>query len=103
MFLLLLPAQVTAVRVVLEDFLAHVIDAIHQKLQTLLQMVAEDADRHPVKPDKSLADRSRIMDLCFGNMNNDLFVNQKLGYMELTERSISNRTFICIRFSSVNP
>lgn len=49
MFLLLLLAQVARVRVVLVDFLVGVVDAIHQQLQTLLQMVAEDADRHPIR------------------------------------------------------
>lgn len=49
MLLLLLLAQVAAVRVVLDDFLAHVIDSIHQQLQTLLQMVTAGTDRHPIK------------------------------------------------------
>lgn len=50
--LLLLLAQVAAVHVVRDDFLAHGIDAIHQALQTLLQMVTADRERRPIKPNE---------------------------------------------------
>lgn len=50
--LLLLLAQVAAVHVVRDDFLARGIDAIHQALQSLLQMVTADRERRPIKPNE---------------------------------------------------
>lgn len=40
MLLLLLLAQVAAVGVILDNVLAHVIHSVHQKLETLLQVIA---------------------------------------------------------------
>lgn len=97
-FLLLL-AQVPAVDVVRDDFLAHGIDAIHQALQTLLQM--DTGFRRTLRGSKARA-RGTNREHSISDRTQFRIVSPRLLIREMSHVSLDQPLFLPVLYSSIS-